>query len=84
MHPMETEALEWGITKIHVPGLRQGQWTVVCSECGDMLSHGWNKKTGPEMMVRNLRKQGWLIDGKDCNVCPDCQKEGETSDHASR
>jgi uncharacterized Zn finger protein (UPF0148 family) len=72
----EADALDYGFSMIR-NGALAGRWKIACSRCGAEVTHGWDQRISPEMMARNLKKQGWQVSHKP-PLCPACQKKEKT------
>lgn len=74
LHSIEAEAASYGIRKVTLAGTHTGRWRVECG-CGTSVLKGWQPNSSPDLMVRNMRRQGWIIDWGRTPVCPACQQQ---------
>lgn len=71
---IEQKAARAGFAKVYVRGDRSRVvWRLVCSGCQAVVDKGWGPQTSPELMVRNMRKQGWRVGGGASPLCPECR-----------
>ena len=73
LEAIEQQAAEFGFEKVRLPGTRTVRWRMRCG-CGFEVLHGWQAKTSAELMVRNMRRQGWGVEHHRTPVCPKCRK----------
>jgi hypothetical protein len=73
LEAIEGQAAEFGFEKVRLPGTRTVRWRMRCG-CGFEVLHGWQAKTSAELMVRNMRRQGWEVEHRRTPVCPKCRK----------
>jgi hypothetical protein len=73
LEAIEQQAAEFGFEKVRLPGTRTVRWRMRCG-CGFEVLHGWQAKTSAELMVRNMRRQGWEVEHRRTPVCPKCRK----------
>ena len=73
LEAIEQQAAEFGFEKVRLPGTRTVRWRMRCG-CGFEVLHGWQAKTSAELMVRNMRRQGWGVEHRRTPVCPKCRK----------
>ena len=75
---IEKAAAKFGFTKVCLPGTHVVRWQIGCGFCDEVSQHGWNAETSPALMVKNMRRQSWLVEKNGPAKCPDCQTKERT------
>lgn len=72
MHANRIEAERYGIVWVHnLDNPIHGQWEAVC-KCGETIRKAWAIARPVEMMLKQLRKTGWLLGLRHQPICPSC------------
>ena len=53
----------------------QVRWRIRCDSCGKNETYNWGPVVSPGIMVRNMRKAGWIVGKNTKAVCPECQRK---------
>jgi len=72
---IKEQAGVFGFERITLDNGHVVRWKLKCGRCPTEVLKGWEPNTSPSLMVRNMRRQGWLLDDREPPVCPACQKK---------
>lgn len=75
LNEVEDQARGHGFRKVrvHDGDVHRVMWQIACSVCGKEERHGWDVRTSPALMVKNMRKANWIVSKSP--VCPDCRSK---------